>query len=366
MNNELLYQLALTLTPNIGDVHSKTLISIYGNASDIFKAPMHQLEKIEGIGRIRARSIKSFTDLSACEEEIRFLEKEKIIPIFITEEMYPQRLLNCYDSPPLLFFKGNTNLNAGKIVSIVGTRSNSEYGRQMCERMVEELRQQNVTVVSGLAFGIDTIAHRAALKNNLPTIGVLAHGLDRIYPSQNHSLAREMQEYGGLLTDFRSGTSPDRQNFPRRNRIVAGICDALIVIESNRRGGSLITAEIAASYNKDLFAIPGRVNDIKSEGCNYLIKNNKATMITSSDDIFLEMNWMPKTRPAKKQQRELFIEFSQSEKIILTILQESPPLQLDEIYRRSGLGSGIVAEALLMLEMQGIVESLPGKKYKLN
>lgn len=366
MNNELLHQLALTLIPNIGDVHSKALINIYGNASDIFKAPLHQLEKIEGIGRIRAKSIKSFADFSVCENEIRFLEKEKITPVFITDEIYPQRLLHCYDSPPLLFFKGNAHLNARKIVSIVGTRSNSEYGRQMCEKLVEELSRQNVTVVSGLAFGIDTIAHKSAVKNNLPTIAVLAHGLDRIYPSQNKYLAKEMQEYGGLLTDFRSGTSPDKQNFPRRNRIVAGICDALIVVESNRRGGSLITAEIAGSYHKDLFAVPGRANDIKSEGCNYLIKNNKASMITSADDILQEMNWSPKPPVSKKQQQQLYIEFSQSEKILLNILQESSPAEVDELYRRSGLSSGVVAEALLMLEMQGVVQSLPGKKYQVS
>ncbi len=365
MNNDLLYQIALTLVPNIGDVHAKALVNIYGSAESIFKAPKRQLEQIEGIGTVRAASIKTFREFSCCEEEISFIEKYRITPLFLSAPAYPQRLLNCYDSPALLYYRGNADLNANKIVSVVGTRNHSEYGRHQCEKLVEDLGEQKVTVISGLAFGIDTIAHKAALKNNLDTIGVLAHGLDRIYPPQNKTLAKQMTAQGGLLTDFTSGSNPDKQNFPKRNRIVAGICDVLVVIESGVKGGSLITAELANSYNKDVFAIPGRVSDAKSEGCNYLIKNNKASLITKAADLVELMNWAPKEKKLKKQ-RELFIELSPDEKILVNILQQQETIQVDELYLKSNLSSSAVAAALLMLEMQGVVTAMPGKVFKLN
>ncbi len=365
MNNDILYQVALTLVPNIGDVHAKALVNIYGDAESIFKAPKKQLEKIDGIGSVRAASIKAFSDFPTCEEEINFIQKYKITSLFLSDPAYPQRLLNCYDSPPLLYYRGNADLNAGKLVSVVGTRNHSEYGRHQCEKLVEELREQNVVVISGLAFGIDTIAHKAALKHDLKTVGVLAHGLDRIYPPQNKSLAKQMTAQGGLLTDFTSGSNPDKQNFPKRNRIVAGMCDALVVIESGVKGGSLITAELANSYNKDVFAIPGRVSDAKSEGCNYLIKNNKASLITSAADLVELMNWAPKEKKIKKQ-RELFIELSADERILVAILQQQETIQVDELYLKSNLSSSAVAAALLMLEMQGVVTAMPGKVYRLN
>ena len=365
MNNDLLYQVALTRVPNIGDVHAKALVNVYGNAAAVFKAPKKQLEHIEGIGTVRANSIKHFNDFKTCEEEIFFIEKYKISPLFITDKNYPQRLLNCYDSPALLYYRGCANLNAAKIVSIVGTRNNSEYGKQVCEKMMEGLSNQNILIISGLAFGIDTIAHKAALKNNLQTIGVLAHGLDMIYPPQNKTLAKQMIDMGGLLTDFKSNTNPDKQNFPKRNRIVAGMCDAVVVIESSKKGGSLITAELGNGYNKDVFAIPGRTNDTKSEGCNYLIKNNKAALINSADDFLEMMNWSSTPKPSAKKQRELFIELSLDEKIVVDILQQQESIQIDELYFKSGLSSSAVATALLILEMQNVVASLPGKVYKL-
>lgn len=364
MPNDLLYQIALTLTPNIGDVRAKALLEIFEDAESIFKASKKQLETIDGIGTIAANSVKHFADFKICEEEIVFIEKHKISPLFITDENYPQRLLNCYDSPTLLFYKGNADLNAPKIISIVGTRNNSEYGKATCEKLLEDIAEQNVLIISGLAFGIDSIAHKASLKNNLKTVGVVAHGLDKIYPAQNKILAKEMLSQGGLLTDFMSGTNPDRQNFPRRNRIVAGICDALVVIESSKKGGSLITAELANSYNKDVFAIPGRVNDLRSEGCNYLIKNNKSLLITCADDLMHIMNWKEEPKKAKKQ-RELFIELTADEKIITTILSQQETIQIDELYFKSGLSSSAVANALLMLEMQGVVAMMPGKVFKL-
>ncbi len=365
MTNDLLYQIALPLVPNIGDVHAKALVNIYGNAQDIFNAKKKDLESIEGIGTVRANSIKAFSNFKTCEEEIKFIEKYKITPLFISEKNYPQRLLNCYDSPVILYYRGTADLNNSRIISIVGTRNNSDYGKTACEKIIEELTSENVLIVSGLAFGIDTIAHKAALKNNLATVGVMAHGLDKIYPPQNSNLAKQMTEQGGLLTDFMSNTNPDRQNFPKRNRIVAGMCDALIVIESSKKGGSLITASLGNSYNKDVFAIPGRTTDSKSEGCNYLIKNNKAALINNANDFLELMNWKKEIKKTPNKQRELFIELTADEKIIVNILQLQENIQIDELYFKSGLSSSAAATALLMLEMQNVVASLPGKVYKL-
>lgn len=365
MPDDLLYQIALTLTPNIGDVHAKTLVGIYGNAASVFKARKKELETIEGIGTIRAKSIKAFTDFTRCEEEISFIEKYKITPLFLTDKNYPQRLLNGYDSPALLYYRGKSDLNTSKIVAVVGTRNNSEYGKTVTEKLITDLAGNQVLIVSGLAFGIDTIAHKAALKNNLHTVGVLAHGLDRIYPYQNKTLAKQMVEQGGLLTDFISNTNPDKQNFPKRNRIVAGMCDALVVIESGKKGGSLITAELANGYNKDVFAIPGKTTDTRSEGCNFLIRQNKASLITGSADLIELMNWLPEEKVQKKKQRELFIELTKEEKMIVDILQQRDTTPIDELYFKSGLSSSSVAQALLMLEMQNVIIAMPGKMYKL-
>ena len=364
MSNDLLYQIALTLVPNIGDVHAKALVNIFGDAQSIFKAKTKELEYIEGIGSIRAKSIKAFEDFNSSEEEIKFIEQYKIKPLFLNSPDYPQRLLNCYDSPLLLYYRGNADLNNSKIISVVGTRNNTDYGKIICEKLIEDCAGEKILIISGLAFGIDTIAHKAALKNQLPTIGVLAHGLDRIYPSQNKQLAKQMVEHGGLLTEFISKTNPDKQNFPKRNRIVAGMCDAVIVIETGKKGGSLITAELGNGYNKDVFAMPGRVSDTKSEGCNFLIRSNKASLINNADDLLDMMNWKP-VKNQQQKQRQLFIELTADEKIVVDILSAREQIAIDELYYKSGLSSSAVAAALLMLEMQNVVASLPGKIYKL-
>ena len=365
MHSDLIYQISLSLVPNIGDVHAKALANYFGDAKSIFKAKKKELEDIEGIGSIRAKSIKEFANFLLAEVEAVFIEKYKITPLFITDKDYPQRLLNCYDSPSILYYKGNAELNSSKIISIVGTRNNNDYGKSVCEKIITDLADQNILIVSGLAFGIDSIAHKSALKNNLKTVGVLGHGLDRIYPTQNKLLAKQMIESGGLLTDFRSGTNPDRQNFPKRNRIVAGLSDAVLVIESGLKGGSLITAELANGYNREVFAIPGRISDIKNEGCNYLIKNNKAALITSADDLLENLQWKEKKISIKKQ-RELFIELTVDERIIINILQKQSHVHIDEVFIKSGLNSSAVASALLTLEMQGVVSSMPGKLYKIS
>ena len=373
MNQELLYQLALTEVPNIGCVHAKILATEFGDASSIFNAKQSSLEKMEGIGVIRAKAIKSFHDFSNAEDEIKFIEKYNIKPLFLSDKDYPKRLLNCYDSPTLLFYKGDADLNASKIISVIGTRNHTDYAKQVTDKLFKELseglneKEQNLIIVSGMAYGVDAIAHKAALKNDLPTIGVLAHGLDQIYPPQHSGLAKDMlKQGGGLLTEFKSKTKPDKHNFPTRNRIVAGMSDATIVIETSIKGGSMITAELANGYNKDVFAFPGKVTDSKSAGCNYLIKTNKAVLLTNAQELIELMSWEEKNqRPKNKIQKELFIELTKDEKIIIDILKEKESVPIDEINIKSGLGSSAVAAAILNLEFQSVVSSLPGKMYKL-
>ncbi|MEP6684979.1 MAG: DNA-processing protein DprA [Parafilimonas sp.] len=364
MTNDLLYQIALTLVPNVGCVQAKTLIEIYGNAEAVFKVKKKDLGAVENIGLIRAGNIKSFTDFKAAEDEIKFIEKYKIQPLFITEKNYPQRLLNCYDSPTLLYYKGNADLNASKIISIIGTRSNTDYGKQITEKLVSELSESKVLIVSGLAFGIDSIAHKSALQNNLETVAVLAHGLHTIYPPQHKTIAKEITQNGGLLTEFRNGDKPDKHNFPKRNRIVAGMCDATIVMETAIKGGSMITAELANNYNRDVFALPGKITDSKSAGCNYLIQNNKAVLFTDAKELMESLGWQSK-KINKKQQKELFIELSDDEKIVINILTEKDTTHIDEINIRSNLSSSSIAAAILNLELQNVVTGLPGKMYKI-
>lgn len=364
----LLYQLALTMVPNIGPVQAKILLQHF-EPDEIFVAKKHLLEKIEGIGPFRADSIKKFRDFHLAENETRFIEKYKIKPLFLTDKEYPRRLLNCYDSPTLLFYKGEADLNNSRIAAIIGTRKNSDYARQVTDKLVMELAEQQVMIISGLAFGVDSLAHKAALKNGLPTVGVLAHGLDHVYPPDNYSLARDMlKNKGGLLTEFRSDTKPDKHNFPSRNRIVAGMSDATIVIETGIKGGSVITADLANGYNKDVFAIPGKTTDLKSTGCNQLIRTNKAQLLTSAEEFLDTMGWNERKdqRSDRKRQRTLFIELTSDEKLILSILEEKDPVHIDEINHRSGLSSSAVAAALLSLELQNVVVSLPGKLYRLS
>lgn len=366
MKDELLYQIAVTMVPNIGNVFGKALVNHFGSASEVFKASKKELQQIEGMGKVKIDSLLQFRDFDKAETEIGFIKKYGIRPLFITDKDYPKRLLNCYDSPVLLYYKGNADLNSEKIAAVVGTRNQSEYGRSSCEKIVEELSSENILIISGLAFGIDTIAHRAALKSGSQTIGVLAHGLDRVYPSENKNLAKQMIHQGGLLTEFKTGVIPDRQNFPSRNRIVAGMSDCVIVIESGIKGGSLITAELANGYNKDVFALPGRSTDAKSEGCNYAIKTNKAGLITSGEDVLQNMSWIKTKKVTAKKQRQLFIELTEEEKCIVNILQSEGQQHIDDIYFKSKLSGSAVAQALLMLEMQNVVTSLPGKLYEIN
>lgn len=366
MTNDLLYQLALTQVPHIGCVHAKLLIQQFNTAEAIFKAPIQALEKTEGIGTVRARSIKTFNRFQWAEKEIAYIEKNLIRPLFLTDVNYPQRLLHCYDPPTLLFYRGQADLNASRVVAIIGTRSHTEYGRQLTEKLVKDLAAFHVLVVSGLAFGIDAIAHKTALQQHLPTIGVLAHGLDSLYPPEHASLAKDMvKQGGGLLTEFNSHTLADKHHFPTRNRIVAGLSDAVVVIETGIKGGSMITAELANGYNKDVFAIPGKTTDAQSAGCNTLIKQNKAMLLTDAAQLAAVMGWAELFNRQTKPQKELFVELNAEEKIVTDILTGKGAMHINEINLKSGLSNSSVTTAVLNLELQNIVRALPGRRYEL-
>ena len=364
MKDELYYRIALTMIPELGPVRAKLLIEHFGDASTVFKAKKKEVGGVEGVGELRAKYLKEWDAFRDVEEEIAFTEKHHIKCLFITDKEYPQRLLHCYDPPTLLYYRGTVDLNSSKIISIIGTRNHTEYGKQVTEQLIASLQTQQVVIVSGLAFGIDAIAHKTSLHHQIPTIGVLAHGLDIIYPAQHKTLAKDMLLQGGLITEFRKGNKPDKHNFPKRNRIVAGMSDATIVIETATKGGSMITAELAHNYNRDVFAIPGKLTDSKSSGCLKLIQQNKAVLLTGGEQLIEIMGWQDKKKMIKKQ-RELFIELSADEKIIVDLLKEQDMIPIDVLYLKSGLSSSSVAAVLLSLELQNVISSLPGKMYKL-
>jgi len=362
---ETLYNIGLTLLPGVGDKLGKSLVDFCGSAEAVFSEKRKNLEKIPEIGRITAQKIVSQNVLKRAEEELLFIEKHQIKTFFFKDEDYPRRLLHCLDSPLMLYFKGNADLNSEKILSIVGSRKCTDYGRQVISDFLADLKTENVLVISGLAYGIDTLAHQIALENQLATVGVLGHGLDRIYPCQNRNLAKRMLENGGVLTDFLSNTNPDAVNFPSRNRIVAGLSDATIVVEAARHGGALITADIANSYSRDVFAVPGRSTDERSSGCNFLIKTNRAALIESAQDIRYLLNWDLDEQPKKNVQKKIFIELPDDQREVFEALQNNPEAIVDELCDLVKLPLSKLSALLLQLEIAGIVEVLPGKRWRI-
>jgi DNA processing protein len=367
ISEDLTYNIGLTLLNGVGDVLAKNLVAYCGSAKAVFKTTKAQLEKIPGIGSYTSNAIlQSKAVLNKAEQEIKFIEQNKIEALFFTDKKYPQRLKNCSDSPIMLYYKGNTDLNVEKIVAVVGTRTPSMYGKQTAEKFITDLADTGCLVVSGLAYGIDITAHKTSLEHGLSTIGVLAHGLDRIYPATHSSYADKMMLQGGLLTEFLSGTNPDKENFPKRNRIVAGMCDALVVVESKRGGGSLITATIANSYNKDIFAFPGRAGEALSEGCNGLIKSHRANLIESSADLMYIMNWNEEQKKKKHSQIPMLLNLSPEEQLIIDAFAANDKLHVDEICYSTNFPISKTSSYLLQLEFSNIIKSLPGKMYQLN
>jgi DNA processing protein len=367
----LFYAIALTQTKGIGPNSAKNLIAYLGSPEAVFNEKFRALCKIPGIGISAAKSIKEAKALVTAEKELLFIEKNNIHPIYFTEKNYPFRLKECMDSPVLLYVKGNPELNSRKYISIVGTRDASAYGKNFCREFIASLSEQleSFTIISGMAYGIDISSHKAAIENNVPTIGILGHGLDRWYPAPHRSIALKILERddSGFITEYASGTMPDKPNFVQRNRIIAGLCDALIVVESGTKGGSLISAEMAFSYNRDVFAVPGRIGDKYSAGCNGLIKQNKAALLESANDLIKYMNWHVPKNKKNAVQPSLFVDLNEEEEHIVSILNKySDGIQVNELSLILNKPYSKVSAALLEMEFKNIVNCLPGGVYKLS
>ena len=368
MDQERLALLSLHFIPGIGDFLVKQLVSYCGSASAVFDLPKGKLLKIPGVGESTVAALKSSDPFRLAEEELRKAEKSDTQILFYIDKAYPHRLKHFDDCPSLLYVKGKVNLNSSKTVGIVGTRQATTYGKEIVESLVKDLVPHQPIIISGLAYGIDIHAHKQALKNNLPTIGVMGSGMDTIYPALHKETASKMLDHGGLVTENPFGAKPDAHNFPARNRIIAGLSDALIVVEAAAKGGALITAEIANNYNKDVFAVPGDIGKTYSEGCNKLIKINKAHLLTGVKDIEYIMNWTPENELKKSTAEQLDLNlFDQNELVVIEILKENKsPMLIDEISRKTSLSPSTLASLLLNLEFKNVVRSLPGKMYKLN
>lgn len=363
----LKHKIALGLIPRIGDINARKLVSHFGSVEAVFQEPYGNLVKIPGIGSGLAKYISDRSYLETAEKELEYIEKNNIRTYFYLDNDYPFRLRQCDDSPVVFFFRGDCDLNSIKLLSVVGTRNATVRGREICEKIIGGLAagHPDLIIVSGLAYGIDIAAHKAALANNLLTIGVLAHGFKTTYPSIHDSTAKAIIKQGGLLTDFISDALPERNNFLKRNRIIAGLSDATLVVESGIKGGALITADIANSYNRDVFAVPGRPDDQWSAGCNSLIRNNKASLTECSDDVEYFLNWKPeKSKPPV--QRTLFAELDDNEKLIYELISKEGELTIDTICRSLEMPVYKLSSILLQMEFKDLIKCYPGNVYRVS
>jgi DNA processing protein len=361
----LKHKIALGLIPHVGDINARKLVSYFGSVEAIFNEPYRNLIKIPGIGSGLAKSISDRSYLRTAEQEVEYVTRNNIRTCFYLDNDYPFRLRQCDDSPVVFFFKGNCDLNTAKMLSVVGTRNATSHGKELCEKIIGGLAagHPDLVIVSGLAYGIDITAHKTALSNNLQTVGVLGHGFKTTYPSVHASTAKAMISMGGLLTDFVSDELPERNNFIKRNRIIAGLSDATLVVESGIKGGALITADIAMSYNRDVFAVPGRPDDQWSAGCNSLIRNNKAALTESSDDIEFFLNWKSeKIKPPV--QRTLFADLDDTEKMIYELIIKLGEPGIDTICRSLEMPVFKLSSVLLQMEFKGLVKCYPGNIYR--
>ncbi len=365
MGSSLLHEVAIGLIPGVGCQNTKQLISYCGSAEQVFKTPKGRLLKIPGVGEVLADAVIKQDVLKKAEEEIDWAEKREIEILFYTHRNYPERLRHFPDSPALLFFSGQADLNVVKTIGIVGTRQATNYGKEVTEKIIEEIKIYNPTIISGLAYGIDIHAHKVALVSKIPTVAVMASGIDIIYPSTHRETAQKMKENGGLLTEYRPGTKPDPSFFPARNRIVAGLCDAIIVVEAAFRGGALITAEIANSYNREVFAVPGNLGSKYNEGCNHLIKTHKAHIYTSVKDLEYILNWDLEKPSGNVKKYNLSETLEGDEKIIAEMLIEKDSIMIDELSWKTNIPISKLSSILLSMEFKGLVKVLPGKKFKL-
>lgn len=369
---EIISSIALTKLNGLSLLNARTLLDSLGSASEVFA---HRKDIVGVIPDASKRLVAAFdhTDeaLRLAEEEMKFVEQKRLRVLTLNDVDYPQRLRECEDAPLVLYYCGSANLNSQRVISIVGTRKCSEYGREVCNNFIADLKRYypDTLIVSGLAYGIDVCAHRAALDNGMSTIGVLAHGLDTIYPSMHRQIAADMvHRQGGLLTEYGVHTTPEKGNFVRRNRIVAGMCDACIVVESSERGGSLITAELAMEYNRDVFAFPGRVYDEYSRGCNNLIRRQQATLLTCAADLLDAMGWdnpLKKDSKRKVVQQELFPDLTDEERALVNTLKDVDDKHINQIAIDANIPYSRASMILFDLEMKGIVKALGGARYKI-
>ena len=357
--------IGLTLIEGVGHVLAKRMIAYCGGPKEVFEEKANKLLLVPGVGDFVARMVvNSKKVLERAQKEIDFSLKNNISIYTYFDEEYPNRLKNCEDGPAFIFVKGVANLNSQRMINIIGTRDPTPYAKEFTEKLVKELQPFNLTIVSGMAYGIDITAHRSCLKNKIPTIGVVAHGLDRIYPQAHANTAIKMLEQGAILSEFLTGNQPDKENFPKRNRVVAGMCDATIVIETGVKGGSMITARLANDYNRDVFALPGKPSDEKSAGCNFMIKTNRAALFESANDIAQTMNWELPTNGKPLTQTSMFIEYTEEEKQVTNVLAKGK-MMVDLISLELAQPVSKVSVTLLNLEFKGAVRSLPGKQYEL-
>jgi DNA processing protein len=367
-NRNLIYHIGITLVKGIGNVSARKIVENLNDVSLLFIDKKRTLEHVPDLKPRIVDEIHNPAVLKRAEKEILFIEKNNITPLFINDPAYPQRLKNCHDAPVMLYYRGSADLNAERIISIVGTRNVTAYGRTTVERMVKDLAERlpDVIIVSGLAYGIDGIAHRAAIRENLETVGVLAHGLDRIYPAANHDLALKMLKQGGLLADFMSKTHIERGNFVQRNRIIAGLSDCTVVVESPAKGGSLITADLASSYGREVFAVPGRIGDGYSEGCNRLILRNEAHMMTSVDDLLKEMNWdlTVKKPDAGSVRNDSLPDVKDDERVVFDAISKAGSMHVNELSYKLDIPVSRLSNLLFELEFKGLIRSRPGGMFE--
>ncbi len=362
--NELRYTLALQRVPNLGDTNAKKLIRLVGSAEGIYKEKKANLLKVDGIGVFKLKELSEKIQLDEADAELHFIEDNNIEYRYFLDKLYPEKLKHCIDGPILFFQSGNIDLQNKKIISIVGTRKVTSYGKSFCEKLIEDLAPLHPIIVSGFAYGVDIIAHKAAMTNGLQTIACLAHGFNQIYPKVHKKYVHKVEEHGGFITEFWSSDSFDRNNFLKRNRIIAGLSQTTIVIESAIKGGSLVTADIANSYNREVFALPGRATDSQSQGCNNLIKTQQAQMITNAADLIYMLGWEIEETPLKPQQTQLFVELTEEEKVIFNYLKIQDKEGLDSIALACKVPTFKVATLLLSLELKGLVRPLPGKLFQ--
>jgi DNA processing protein len=363
--NELQYMLALQRVPNLGDTSAKKLLQLVGSAEGVFKEKRANLLKIDGIGALKLKDLYSSKILIDVEKELEYIDANAISYSLFNDDSYPERLKHCLDGPLLIFHRGNINLENRRIISVVGTRNITTYGRDFCMELIEKLSPTNPIIVSGFAYGVDITAHKAAIENGLQTIGCLAHGLNQIYPKVHKKYISQVEANGGFVTEFWSTDIFDRTNFLKRNRIIAGMSEATIVIESAAKGGSLVTADIAISYNREVFAAPGRTTDSQSEGCNDLIKTQQARLLTSAADIVYILNWNLEDFRAKPQQKQLFVELSTEEKVIYDYLKDNEKKVLDIIALNCKIPTSKASSLLLSMEFKGVIRPLPGKLFQI-